>query len=177
MSDPAGADEDEDLRRLLDRPRVRTRVPHDAGILRAARSPGSRASRLAIPTALAAGVAVLAFGLYLSSSLPRSEDDIVRSRSSMAGESVSPEVGLSLNRSPDEFRWPAQTGARSYRLILRDASGITIWRSDPLTTNHVSLDRAFAARLTPHTYYWSVEVEREEAKLELGPFWFRLVDP
>jgi hypothetical protein len=166
---------DEDLRQLIDRPQVRTRQPHDATILRAARSPTLRNWRYVPAVALAAGLAVLTLGIYLTSS--RDDHDIVRSQSSMAAESVSPAVGLSLKAPPGEFRWPVQAGARSYGVVVRDASGIIIWRSEALKTNHVLLDHAFAAGLTPHTYYWSVDVEREEAKLELGPFWFRLVDP
>jgi ferric-dicitrate binding protein FerR (iron transport regulator) len=169
--------EHEDLRQLLDRPQARTRAPHDTVVLRAARTPHSHARRVAIPVTLAAALAILAVGLYLPSRVPHDDDAIVRSRSSIEGQSVSPAVGVSLTTAPVEFRWPAQAGARSYGLVLRDASGITIWRSDPLTTNHAPLDRALAEKLTSHTYYWSVEVEREEARLELGPFWFRLVDP
>lgn len=179
---PAPHEPDEDLRALL-RPGPRTPAEHDDAVLTAARALSNegrtghesrRYRRLAVRFAIAAGIVGMAVGLYVRVGGRLEDDGVLRSLASEPGRPTVPANGADLDAPPIEFSWPLQADAKSYRVILRDASARIIWRSGQVTANRASLHVPVATTLAPQTYYWTVEVERSESIRELGPFWFRL---
>jgi hypothetical protein len=155
---------------------LRTSEAHDAAVLAQARQlcAPARARRLryAVPVALAASLALVA-GVYMKYGSPIPDDGRLRSGDAIDVAAIVPANGATLDASPGEFRWPEQAGAESYRVVLRNAAGTPIWRSEPVELNRASIEAALhddAAR----TYYWTVEVEGNGAAKELGPFWFQL---
>jgi len=155
---------------------LRTSAAHDAAVLAKARELCSprrpRHLRYAVPVALAASVALVT-GAYVKYGSPIADDGRIRSSEAVSAAAIVPANGASLEAPPNEFQWPEQAGAESYRVVLRNAAGTPIWRSEPVEINHASIDAALhdtAAR----TYYGTVEVEGTGAARELGPFWFQL---
>jgi hypothetical protein len=155
---------------------LRTSAAHDAAVLSKARelcAPlRTRRLRYVAPVALAASIALVA-GLYVKYGAPLADDGRVRSAEAVMAGAIVPANGATLHTAPAEFHWPEQAGAESYRVVLRNAAGNPIWRSEPVEDNRASIDAALhdeAAR----TYYWTVEVEGAGASRELGPFWFQL---
>jgi hypothetical protein len=165
-----------EVRSVLRADPLRTTAAHDAAVLAHARAlcapPRARRLRYAMPVALAASVALVA-GVYLKYAAPLADDGRLRSAEAVDAAAIVPANGATLQAPPAEFSWPEQAGAESYRVVLRNAEGTPIWRSEPVELNHASIDAALhdeAAR----TYYWTVEVEGNGAARELGPFWFQL---
>jgi hypothetical protein len=153
-----------------------TSAAHDSAVLAKAREMCAprRARRLrhAVPVALAASLALVT-GAYVKYGMPLADDGRVRSSEAVEAAAIVPANGATLDAPPAEFSWPEQVGAEAYRVVLRNAAGTPIWRSEPVELNHASIDAALhdeAAR----TYYWTVEIEGEGAARELGPFWFQL---
>lgn len=155
---------------------MRTSPIHDAVVLARARElcapPRSRRLRYAVPVALAASVALVA-GVYVKYASPIADDGRVRSADAVNAAALVPANGATLEAPPAEFSWPEQAGAESYRVVLRNAAGTPIWRSEPVEINRASIDAALHDTAA-HTYYWTVEVEGAGAAKELGPFWFQL---
>ena len=155
---------------------LRTSAAHDAAILAKARElcarPRARRLRYLAPMALAASVALVA-GLYVRYGGPIADDGRIRSVEAVSASAVIPANGATLVVAPAEFQWPEQAGAESYRVVLRNAAGTPIWRSEPVENNHASIDAALHDEAA-HTYYWTVEVEGAGTARELGPFWFQL---
>jgi len=165
-----------EVRSALHAEPLRTSPAHDAVVLARARElcapPRARRLRYLAPVALAASVALVA-GMYVKYASPLADDGRIRSTEAVSAASIVPANGATLEAAPNEFQWPEQAGAESYRVVLRNAAGTPIWRSEPVENNHASIDAALhdeAAR----TYYWTVEVEGSGAARELGPFWFQL---
>jgi hypothetical protein len=155
---------------------LHTSAAHDAAILAKARAacapPRARRLRYAVPVALAASVALVA-GMYVKYGGPIADDGRIRSSEAISAAAIVPANGARLEAPPDEFQWPEQAGAESYRVVLRNAAGTPIWRSEPVEINHASIDDALHDD-SARTYYWTVEVEGAGAARELGPFWFQL---
>jgi hypothetical protein len=155
---------------------LHTSAAHDAAILAKARElcapPRARRLRFAVPVALAASVALMA-GMYVRYGGPLADDGRVRSSEATSIGAIVPANGATLEAAPNEFQWPEQAGAESYRVVLRNAAGTPIWRSEPVELNHASIDAALQDE-TARTYYWTVEVEGAGTARELGPFWFQL---
>jgi len=165
-----------EVRSVLRTDSLRTSAAHDAAVLAKARElcapPRARRRAYAVPVALAASLALVA-GLYVRYASPIADDGRLRSSDAVDVAAIIPANGATLDAAPAEFRWPEQAGAESYRVVLRNAAGTPIWRSEPVELNHASIDAALqdeAAR----TYYWTVEVEGAGTPRELGPFWFQL---
>jgi hypothetical protein len=165
-----------EVRSALGAESLRTSATHDAAILAKARelcAPArTRRLRYLAPMALAASLALVA-GMYIKYGGPISDDGRVRSSEAIIASAVVPANGAMLAAAPDEFQWPEQAGAESYRVVLRNAAGTPIWRSEPVESNRASIDAALHDDAA-HTYYWTVEVEGAGAARELGPFWFQL---
>lgn len=155
---------------------LRTSAAHDAAVLAKARElcapPRVRRLRFAVPVALAASVALVA-GVYVRYGSPLADDGRLRSRDAVSAAAVVPANGATLAAAPAEFQWPVQPGADSYRVVLRNAAGTPIWRSEPVDINRARID-AGLHDVAARTYYWTVEVEGAGAAKELGPFWFQL---
>ena len=155
---------------------LRTNAAHDAAVLAKARelcSPRrARHWRYAVSVALAASVALVA-GVYVKYGAPIADDGRIRSSEAVSAAEIFPANGATLDSAPNEFQWPEQAGAESYRVVLRNAAGMPIWRSEPVENNHASIDAALHDEAA-HTYYWTVEVEGAGNSRELGPFWFQL---
>jgi hypothetical protein len=172
-------DDDEEVRALMRVDPLRTSAAHDAAVLAAAREHSSRSPvksarrRMFLPFALAASLAVVTVGLYLKYGLPLPDDGTVRSGNGAETAAVVPASGLTLDAFPNELHWPAQPGARSYRVVLRDAPGEPIWRSAAVAGAHTAVDVTVRESAT-RTYYWTVEVDSAGGVRELGPFWFRM---
>lgn len=165
-----------EVRAALATDTLRTNASHDAAVLARARElcapRHSRRVRYAVPVALAASVALVT-GVYVRYGSPIADDGRLRSGDAVDVAAVFPANGATLEVAPAEFKWPEQAGAEAYRVVLRNAAGTPIWRSEPVELNRASIDAALhddAAR----TYYWTVEVEGDGAARELGPFWFQL---
>jgi hypothetical protein len=156
--------------------RLCTSAAHDSAVLASARAlcapRRSNRARFAVPLALAASVAVVAVGVVMRYANPPADDGAVRGNTSVDAAATVPANGAMLDAPPREFQWPAQSGAESYRVILRDASGAPIWRSEPVELNRAPIDAALRDQAA-RTYYWTVEVEGAAVR-ELGPFWFEL---
>src|SRR5262245_43775980 len=139
MSGDGPFERDEDLRKLL-RPGARTTPEHDDAVLAAARTftdetPVVRPSRrrrlrLVIPLAVLVGLAAITVGLYARFGGPLKDGSPLRSLSNAPSEAITPANGTVLSEPPAQFHWPAQAGAKAYRVILRDASAEVVWRSD-----------------------------------------------
>lgn len=155
---------------------LRTSAAHDAAILAKAREvcapPRSRRLRYAVPLALAASLALVA-GMYVKYGGPLADDGRIRSGEAVMASAIIPANGATLEAPPHQFQWPEQAGAESYRVVLRNAAGTPIWRSEPVEDNHADIDAALHDDAA-HTYYWTVEVEGAGTARELGPFWFQL---
>lgn len=155
---------------------LRTSDVHDAAVLARARAlcapRRARRLRYAAPFALAAGLALVT-GAYMKYGTPIADDGMVRGGQAVDLAALVPANGAMLVAPPNEFQWPEQAGAESYRVVLRNAAGTPIWRSEPVELNHASIDAALHDA-TARTYYWTVEVEGAGAAHELGPFWFQL---
>jgi hypothetical protein len=155
---------------------LRTTEAHDAAVLARARELCAplRPRRLhyAVPFALAAGLALVT-GVYMKYGTPLVDNGLVRGGQAADLGALVPANGATLEAAPNEFQWPEQAGAESYRVVLRNAAGTPIWRSEPVELNHASIDAALHDE-TARTYYWTVEVEGAGAARELGPFWFQL---
>lgn len=165
-----------EVRSVLRSDPMRTSEAHDAAVLARARElcapPRARRLRYAVPLALAASLALVA-GVYLKYAAPIADDGRLRSSEAVEATAIIPANGAVLASTPAEFSWPEQAGAESYRVVLRNAAGTPIWRSEPVELNHANIDAALHDE-TAHTYYWTVEVEGNGAARELGPFWFQL---
>jgi hypothetical protein len=164
------------VRSVLRSEPLRTTEAHDALVLARARElcapPRARRLRYAAPVALAASLALVA-GLYVKYGSPIADDGRLRSSEATNPAAIVPANGASLDAPPAEFQWPEQAGAESYRVVLRNAAGTPIWRSEPVELNHASIDAALQDE-SARTYYWTVEVEGTGMARELGPFWFQL---
>jgi hypothetical protein len=156
---------------------LRTRGTHDSAVLAAARAfcepRRARRSRFTVPLAMAASLAAVTVVAVLEYSKPLVDDGRVRSASNVAAAALLPQNGATLAELPAEFHWPAQSGAESYRVVVRDVSGTPIWRSVPVEANRAAID-AGLREAKARTYYWTVEVEGIGGGRELGPFWFQL---
>lgn len=156
---------------------LRTQINHDSAVLAAARAfcepPRVRRSRFAVPLALAASLVVVTVAVVLEYSNPLVDDGRVRGASNIDAAELLPQNGAALAELPAEFHWPAQAGAESYRVVVRDVSGTPIWRSVPVAANRAAID-AGLREAKARTYYWTVEVEGIGGGRELGPFWFQL---
>lgn len=165
-----------EVRSALHADPLRTSAAHDAAVLARARElcapPRPRRLRYVAPVALAASLALVA-GVYIRYGSPIADDGRVRSSDAVNAAAIVPANGATLEAPPDEFQWPEQAGAESYRVVLRNAAGTPIWRSEPVELNHASIDAALQDE-TARTYYWTVEVEGAGTARELGPFWFQL---
>lgn len=165
-----------EVRSVLRAETLRTSEAHDAAVLAKARElcvpPRARRMRYAAPFALAASLALVT-GVYVKYGSPIADDGRVRSSDVVDPASIVPANGASLVSPPVEFHWPEQAGAESYRVVLRNASGTPIWRSEPVELNHADIDAALQDE-SARTYYWTVEVEGNGTARELGPFWFQL---
>jgi hypothetical protein len=156
---------------------LRTHVSHDSAVLAAARAfcepPRARRLRFAVPLALAASLVIFTVAVVLEYSNPLVDDGRVRGASNVDAAGLVPQNGATLEGLPAEFHWPAQAGAESYRVVVRDVSGAPIWRSVPVEANRAAID-AGLREAKARTYYWTVEVEGIGGGRELGPFWFQL---
>ena len=165
-----------EVRSVLRTEPLRTSASHDAAVLAKARElcapPRARRLRYAVPVALAASVALVT-GVYVRYGSPIADDGRVRSSEAVDASAIVPANGATLATAPAEFQWPEQAGAESYRVVLRNAAGTPIWRSEPVELNHADVDAALHDQ-TARTFYWTVEVEGAGTARELGPFWFQL---
>jgi hypothetical protein len=165
-----------EVRSVLRAEPLRTSEAHDAAVLARARElcapPRSRRLRYVMPVALAASVALVA-GVYVKYGSPIADDGRLRSVDTVDIAAIVPANGASLAEPPAEFKWPEQAGAEAYRVVLRNAAGTPIWRSEPVELNRASIDAALQDD-SARTYYWTVEVEGNGTAKELGPFWFQL---
>jgi hypothetical protein len=156
---------------------LRTSEAHDAVVLARARelcTPArARRSRYAVPFALAAGLVLVTLGAYVKYATPIADNGMVRGGQAVDLAALVPANGATLVAPPNEFQWPEQAGAESYRVVLRNAAGTPIWRSEPVELNRANIDAALHDE-NARTYYWTVEVEGTGAARELGPFWFQL---
>jgi hypothetical protein len=201
--DPPQSDsEDQAIADALRRSSAPPSAEHDAAILAAARAmtereapaPTARASATAPtnpsantaptaarrwrrPMALAASVlAVLAAFAVLQSPAP--EDDALR-----ASIKVSPANGTAIERLPDALIWPEGPGGTRYRVLLLDAQGSVLWRSDWQVSPSWTVPQppppvlaqaaATAATGEPVTVRWAVQ-QAGASTAELGPFAFSL---
>jgi hypothetical protein len=170
MSGHPPEEREDELRRLIAAD-TRTSRAHDDAVLAAARGIAHgrpRRLRRIAPYAIAASV-VLGVTVFLYQPV---EDDTLRSSNQGLERLVTPASGSTLVSAPAELRWPAQSGASSYRVTLRDAAANVVWNSAAVTEPRVLLRTP--TPLTPQTYYWSVEVEGAADSRSLGSFWFRL---
>jgi hypothetical protein len=136
---------------------------------RQSRAGGARLIRYA-GFAAAAAVAVLAVRLFMA---PRPEPSVERGPSNPAR--VVPPDGASLPGAPDQFAWPAESDADSYRLKLFDDTGEPLWQSDSTHEARAAFPPSERARLKAgKAFFWNVEVEGRLGKRRLGPFRFRL---
>jgi hypothetical protein len=130
-----------------------------------------------VPAGLAVGLLVvvgIATYMRLSVHGSRQFEDSTPVSSSQT-TSLEPAPGAELAAPPTHFRWPAQAGATSYVVRVRDASGTLIWRSDPVSTPAAALPPPLVFQITQgRTYLWSVQVSSESNADEIGPWSFRL---
>jgi hypothetical protein len=178
-------DSDERIRAALEGEKPRPGELHDANIRRAMRDVGAglaatapaRKPRNFLPLGLAAGL-LIAVGaatfMRLSVQGHRDSEDPTRGASTLPA-SLEPAAGAELDAPPRQFRWPAQAGATTYVVFLRDGAGTLIWRSDPVTAATTTLPPTLAMQIaTGRAYLWSVEVSGQADVNELGPWSFRL---
>jgi len=174
--DPLDDKDEKELRDALRASDAMTSAEHDDAILAAAREAAAeharrraRRARL-VPALAAAALAVVAIGLVTFTQL-RPMDDTVRGDD--AGLVVPPS-GARLDSAPDELAWPAQPGATAYRVVLRDASAVVLWRGPESAANRLTLPTDGRRALDrAGTYLWTVEVDGG-ARGELGPYWFEI---
>jgi hypothetical protein len=130
-----------------------------------------------VPAGLAVGLlVVIGIATYMRLSVHgyRQSEDSSQAGSSQT-TSLEPAPGAELAAPPTHFSWPAQAGATSYVVRLRDGSGTLIWRSDPVSTATATLPASLAFQISPgRTYLWSIVVSSEADVSELGPWSFRL---
>ena len=130
-----------------------------------------------VPAGLAVGLlVVIGIATYMRLSVHgyRQSEDSSQAGSSQT-TSLEPAPGAELAAPPTHFSWPAQAGATSYVVRLRDGSGTLIWRSDAVSTATATLPGTLAFQISPgRTYLWSVAVSSETDSNELGPWSFRL---
>ena len=130
-----------------------------------------------VPAGLAVGLlVVIGIATYMRLSVHgyRQSEDSSPTGSSQT-TSLEPAPGAELAAPPTHFTWPAQAGATSYVVRLRDGSGTLIWRSDPVSTATATLPPPLVMQITQgRAYLWSVAVSSEADVNELGPWSFRL---
>lgn len=180
MSDP-----DERIRSALEGETPKPGEQHDANIHRAMHEVGARLAQSAperkprnfVPMGLAAGLLIIigaATFMRLSVQGYRDSEEPARGGATQT-DSLEPAAGAELAAPPAQFRWPAQAGATTYVVILRDGSGTLIWRSlpvtSPATTPPATLSMQIAAG---RSYLWSVEISGQAGENEIGPWSFRL---
>lgn len=173
---------DDDIRDAIRTTSASPGPGHDARILEAARfaAAGRRAEasrarrRWLIPGLAVAATVVVAVGLWRFV-LPGTTvvDDGAALRSGTIA--VTPAEGAQLDGIPHRLGWPAQVGARAYRVVVFDTEAEPLWTSADLTSNELAVNEPLAATLRPgSTYLWLVEVDGEVARRELGPFAFHI---
>jgi hypothetical protein len=178
MTDP-----DERIRSALEGDEQRPGELHDATIRRAMEAAASqlagstpRKRRNFVPMGLAAALAIAigaATFMRLSVQGHRDTEDVTRGGSD--SRSLEPAPGTELDAAPQIFRWPAQTGATTYVVTVRDGAGTVIWRSEPVTTATAAFPPTLALQISSgRTYLWSVAVSGQADVNELGPWSFRL---
>jgi len=141
-------------------------------VLEAAQTAARRRARprVAWPAWLVGAVAALALAVIGIELLLQAPVERIR------GEAipVTPATEARLSDPPRVFEWPAQPGARAYRLVLRDAAAEPLWHGAWQPETRAELPPEALERLRAGaTYLWTVEIE-DGARRELGPFWFLL---
>lgn len=133
-------------------------------------------SWLFVAAAAAIAIAIGVFLLARRPSLGPSESvGVERGGATDYGILVTPHGGAALDRAPEEFVWPPQTGAASYRVRLFDRSGDALWQAEATTASRVSLPSSVRDRLrSGESYFWTVEVDLASDSRRLGPFPFTM---
>ena len=174
---------DNALREMLERQSLMTSEEHDSTVIRAAGEAGreirqyrkaaaSGRNQWLRPFAIAATLIVGFFLVFNSSRVPPPEPD-----SSIRGTAVAvvPVHQATIDELPTLFRWPAQAGATGYRVILRDANAVSVWRSDSAARNEIVIPDNVRDQLdVGATYLWTVDIEGVPGQRSLGPWWFRI---
>ncbi len=88
---------------------------------------------------------------------------------------MAPVEGAILDGAPEVLRWPAQAGAESYEVVLRDGGGNVILEATTDSTVTVFEVPAAARNVLEQggTFLWSVTAEGV-VRRELGPVWFEV---
>jgi hypothetical protein len=120
---------------------------------------------------LAAAAAALA-AVALLPLLLREPADQVRG----TANEVRPADGAVLERAPEVLAWPAEPGARAYRVRLFQADATPLWDSGEVAGPPVRLPaEQLAGMRAGGSWYWTVEALGPVQRRRLGPFWFQLL--
>ena len=130
-----------------------------------------KSAGIAAAAILATAALLVFWQVRASRSGPSSFEDEVRGPIA----SVQPPHRAALSTPPEEFIWPAQTGATAYRLRLYDSGGDPVWEPPPVNDTRLRLSAETAGSLqSGRAYFWVVDVDGPVARARLGPFEFRL---
>lgn len=129
--------------------------------------------RMWMPAALAAALVLALFILPRPGTLPDAEHTL---RSSANASDTFPAHRAEIRAAPKELRWPAQRGASSYQVKVRDASGTLVWTSENVEETRVDLpSSAIPDPQTGGSFLWTVDVRLGAAQTELGPYSFKII--
>ena len=129
--------------------------------------------------AAAAAALALVLGGVLLVRLPvagsRRDTNVERGSGRQDGVLVTPRAGAVLDRAPEEFGWPLESGSGRYRIKLFDRSGETLWQSEETPVNRVRLPASVRDRLrSGESYFWTVDAGPASDSKRMGPFPFTL---
>jgi hypothetical protein len=91
------------------------------------------------------------------------------------GFATRPVDGAVLAAPPRQLEWPAQLGARRYRVTLHRGDGTRLWEAPPVDDPRLEIPTEVVTALAPgRSGYWVVDVEGPVRRQRLGPFWFEV---
>ena len=119
---------------------------------------------------LAAAAAAALAVVVLTPLLLRERPDGVRG----TAVPVVPADGAVLEAPPAALEWPAEPGARGYRVKLFRADASLLWETDSAAPPAVLPPAIRDGLRAGESLYWTVEATGPVQRRRLGPFWIRL---
>jgi len=101
-------------------------------------------------------------------------EEAFRAASPAAAAAVEPAEGATLTAPPSSLHWPAQRDAETYRVKLFTSSGDMLWDADARALDRIAVPENVRSRLSPGSYFWSVEVRLSLDRQRLGPYSFTI---
>jgi hypothetical protein len=120
--------------------------------------------------ALAAAISLVAVGLWVTVWKAPGRDRVPAPRGPAAASAATEPPDLAvLAEPPRSFRWAAEDGVESFRVVLYDRESTPIWESPDLVEPALDLPAAVRDAMVPGRYYWHVVryrgVEEERSAL------------